>query len=65
MAKPGKYYVIYTDENMIDSPGFDTEQEAKDWMRDNPVYLESNGEPFDSFDIQFVTDEEVENAPEV
>lgn len=62
---PGKYYVIYLDENAIDSPGFDTQEEAEKFLRDQPDYLESNGEPIDSFEVQFVSDEEVKNAKEI
>jgi hypothetical protein len=65
MRKPGKYYIIYVDENAIDSPGFETEAEADVFLRDNKDYLESNGEPYDSFRIEFVSDEDVENAREI
>jgi hypothetical protein len=54
-----KYAVVYTDENMIDSPLFDTEEEAKNWMTEMSEYLESNGESLDSFQIEGFTNKEI------
>lgn len=65
MSKPGKYYVIYDDENAIDSPGFDTRLEAEQFMRYNPDYLTSNGDTEDCYSVQFVTDAELAEAKEI
>lgn len=58
----GKWYVVYLDENIIDSPPFDTEQEAEDFMKNNTDYLESNGDTADSYQVQFIRDDEISDV---
>lgn len=58
----GKYYVVYLDENAIDSPPFETEAEAEKFLHSDSDYLQSNGEPLESFAVQFIRDDELSDV---